>query len=267
LEFSSPAPYTPGVPAISVTIITYNEAAHLRAALESVAWADEIVIVDSGSSDGTADIARQAGTRFEVREWPGYAAQKNYAASLARHDWIFSLDADERVSPELASSLQAWRTTTPTMAASRVARVSWYLGRWLRSTDWYPDSQVRLYDRRVGTWQTRRVHESVQVKGSVGALAGELLHFPYDSVSDHLQRIDRYTSLAALDLHDTGRRASAAGLLLHPPGAFLRNYLLRGGIRDGRVGLAVSLLNATYVLMKHVKLLELELAERRQKGS
>jgi hypothetical protein len=145
-----------------------------------------------------------------------------------------------------------------------VARVSWYLGRWLRSTDWYPDSQVRLYDRRLGTWQTRRVHESVLVKGTVGSLSGELLHFPYESVSDHLQRIDRYTSLAALDLHETGHRARAGGLLLHPPAAFLRNYLLRGGIRDGRAGLAVSLLNATYVLMKQVKLLELEIAE--QKG-
>jgi glycosyltransferase involved in cell wall biosynthesis len=255
------------VPAISVTIITHNEAAHLAAALESIAWADEIVVVDSGSTDGTPDIGRGVGARVELREWPGYAAQKNYAASLAKHDWVFSLDADERVSPDLATALQAWRTTTPATAASRVARVSWYLGRWLRSTDWYPDPQVRLYDRRVGTWQTRRVHESVLVKGTVGTLRGELLHYPYESVSDHLQRIDRYTSLAALDLHDTGRRASAARLLLHPPAAFLRNYLLRGGIRDGRAGLTVSLLNATYVLMKHVKLLELEIAERRQKGS
>ena len=265
MEFLDSSPYTPGVPAISVTIITYNEAAHLPAALESVAWADEIVVVDSGSTDGTADIARKAGTRLEVREWPGYAAQKNYAAALATHDWVFSLDADERVSPELAASLQAWRTRTPDTAASRVTRVSWYLGRWVRSTDWYPDTQVRLYDRRLGTWQTRRVHESVQVRGTIGQLAGELQHLPYESVSDHLQRIDRYTSLAALDLHDTGHRATAARLLFHPPAAFVRNYLLRGGIRDGKAGLAVSLLNSTYVLMKHVKLLELELAEQRRK--
>jgi glycosyltransferase involved in cell wall biosynthesis len=263
LAFSTHSPYTPGVPAISVTIITYNEAAHLPAALESVAWADEIVVVDSGSTDGTMDIARQAGCRVEVRAWPGYAAQKNYAAALAQHDWIFSLDADERVSSELAAALHAWRQSEPAVAACRVARVSWYLGRWLRSTDWYPDSQVRLYDRRLGTWQTRRVHESVLVNGAVGQLAGELLHFPYESVSDHVQRIDRYTTLAALDLRDTGHRASGAGLLLHPPAAFLRNYLLRGGVRDGRAGLAVSLLNAGYVLLKHVKLLELEISEHR----
>lgn len=250
------------MPAISVTIITLNEAARLAGALESVAWADEIIVVDSGSTDGTLEIAGRLATRVEVREWPGYAAQKNHAAALARHDWVLSLDADERVGPELAASIQAWRRGSPAHAAYRVARVSWYLGRWLRTTDWYPDVQVRLYDRRAGAWRPRRVHESVAVNGTIGRLEGELQHYPYDSVSDHLRRIDRYTSLAALDLHDQGRRARAAGLLVHPPLAFLRNYLLRGGIRDGRAGLAVSLLNATYVLMKQVKLLEIELAGR-----
>ena len=255
------------MPAISATIITFNEAAHLKAALESVAWADEIVVVDSGSTDGTADIARELATRVEVRDWPGYAAQKNYAASLARHDWIFSLDADERVTPELAASVQAWQQREPAVGACRVRRVSWYLGRWMRTTDWYPDWQVRLYDRRVGTWLTRRVHESVQVRGAIGELSGELQHLPYESVSDHLQRIDRYTSLAALDLHERGRRAGGADLLLHPFAAFLRNYVLRGGMRDGRAGLAVSLLNAAYVLLKYVKLLELEIGAERLRRS
>ena len=250
------------MPAISVTLITFNEAGHLAAAIDSVSWADEIVVVDSGSADGTVDMARARASRVEVRDWPGYAAQKNYAASLATHDWVLSLDADERVTPELAASLQAWRRAEPSHAAYRIPRVSWYLGRWLRSTDWYPDWQMRLYDRRVATWQTRRVHESVLARGTVGQLTGELQHFPYDSVSDHLQRIDRYTSLAALDLRERGLRASGAGLVLHPPAAFFRNYLLRGGFRDGRAGLAVSLLNATYVLLKHVKLLELELGWR-----
>jgi len=252
------------VPALSVTFITLNEAEHLPAAIASVSWADEIIVVDSGSTDGTADIARQLASRVEVRDWPGYAAQKNYAASLASHDWLLSLDADERVTPELAASLQAWRGTDPPYAAYRVARVSWYLDRWLRSTDWYPDWQVRLYDRRVATWQTRRVHESVQARGPLSELAGELQHFPYTSVSDHLHRIDRYTSLAALDLRERGHRASGAELLLHPPAAFVRNYVLRGGVRDGRAGLAVSLLNSTYVLLKYVKLLELEIGWRRE---
>ena len=254
------------MPAISVTIITLDEAARLAGAIESVSWADEIIVVDCGSTDGTLEIAKRLATRVEVREWPGYAAQKNLAASLARHDWVLSLDADERVSPELAASLQTWRRGRPDRAGYRVSRVSWYLGRWLRTTDWYPDFQLRLYDRRSGAWRTRRVHESVAVDGSVGRLAGELQHYPYASVSDHLRRIDRYTSLAALDLHEQGRRAGAAGLLIHPPLAFLRNYLLRGGIRDGRAGLAVSMLNAAYVLMKQVKLLEIEIGRRSAGG-
>ena len=243
---------------MSVTIITLNEAAHLAAAIASVAWADDIVVVDSGSTDGTVDIARQLATRVEVRDWPGYAVQKNYAASLARHDWILSLDADERVSGTLARSVDAWRRRDPDAHGYRVARTSWYLGAWIRSTDWYPDYQLRLYDRRAGAWQPARVHESVRVTGEPALLAGEIEHYPYADVSDHLQRIDRYTTLAALDLRERGRRAGALALVMHPLAAFLRNYILRRGFRQGRAGLAVSLLNSYYVLLKYVKALELE---------
>lgn len=254
------------MPSISVTIITFNEAAHIAAALDSVTWADDVVVVDSGSTDGTVDLARGKGARVEVHEWPGYAAQKNLAAGLARHDWVFSLDADERVGPELASALQGWQTREPAAAGYRVARVSRYLGRWLRTTDWYPDRQLRLYDRRRAAWKTARVHESVQADGPVDRLPGELLHHPYASVSDHLQRIDRYTSLAALDMHERGRRAGVLDLLAHPPLAFARNYVLRRGILDGRAGLAVSLLNSYYVLLKFVKLLELDVAKGERPG-
>ena len=246
------------MPALSVTIIACNEAAHLAEAIASVAWADEIVVVDSGSTDATIDIARRLATRVEVRDWPGYAAQKNYAASIARHDWIFSLDADERVGAALAAALAAWRTGEPTARGYRVARTSSYLGVWIRTTDWYPDYQLRLYDRRTGAWQPARVHESVRVEGEPALLAGEIEHHPYADVSDHLQRIDCYTTLAALDLRDRGRHAGALALLVHPPAAFLRNYLLRRGFLQGRAGLAVSLLNSYYVLLKYIKLLELE---------
>ncbi|HEX5819827.1 MAG TPA: glycosyltransferase family 2 protein, partial [Gemmatimonadales bacterium] len=157
-----------------MTIITFNEADHLADAIASVAWADEVVVVDSGSTDGTQDVARRLASRVEVRGWPGYAVQKNYAASIARHDWILSLDADERVGPELAASLQAWRTGTPAAAGYRMARASWYLGRWVRSTDWYPDYQLRLYDRRRGAWQPARVHESVRAEGTPALLQGEI---------------------------------------------------------------------------------------------
>jgi (heptosyl)LPS beta-1,4-glucosyltransferase len=246
------------VPPVSVTIITFNEAAHLAAAIASVAWADEILVVDSGSTDGTLEIARRLATRVEVREWPGYAVQKNYAASVARHEWILSLDADERVSGLLAESLQEWRGGEPDARGYRMARTSWYLGAWIRTTDWYPDYQLRLYDRRAGAWKPARVHESVQVSGEPALLAGDIEHYPYADVSDHIRRIDRYTSLAALDLQDGGQSAGALALLLHPAAAFLRNYILRRGFQQGRAGLAVSLLNSYYVLLKYVKLLEME---------
>jgi glycosyltransferase involved in cell wall biosynthesis len=255
------------VPPVSVTIITLNEAGHVQAAIDSVAaWADEIVVVDAGSTDGTPDLARQRMARVVVRDWPGYAAQKNHAASLAAHDWVFSLDADERVGPELAASLQAWRRAEPAAAGYRMARVSRYLGRWLRTTDWYPDRQLRLYDRRRARWKPSRVHESVLADGPVAELEGELLHYPYASVSDHLERIDRYTSLAALDLYERGRRTGVLDLLAHPPLAFARNYLLKRGVLDGRVGLAVSLVNSYYVLLKYVKLLELDASADRPAG-
>lgn len=246
------------MPAISVAIVTLNEAARIADAIASIRWADEIVVVDAGSTDGTADLARSLGARVEVRDWPGYAAQKNYAASICRHDWVFSLDADERAGDALAAALQQWREREPAAGGYRVRRVSRYLGTWIRTTDWYPDPQLRLYDRRRGEWRAARVHESVRVDGRVDELPGEIEHLPYRSVSDHLQRIDRYTTLAALDLRERGTRATAPSLVAHPLAAFVRNYLLRGGIRQGRVGLAVSLLNSYYVLLKYVKLLELD---------
>jgi (heptosyl)LPS beta-1,4-glucosyltransferase len=242
---------------VSVTIITRNEAGHIAAALETVSWADEIVLIDAQSTDETVTIARRFTDRVIVRDWPGYSAQKNHAAELAGHDWILSLDADERVSPALASEIRNVLREAPIAGGYRMPRVSHYLGRWLRSTDWYPDYQLRLYNRRVARWEGRHVHESVRVDGSTGTLRGELLHYPYRDISHHLQTIDRYSTLAAQQFHEAGRRASVADLAIRPPLAFLRNYLVRRGFRDGGPGLLVSLLNSYYVLMKFAKLWEL----------
>jgi glycosyltransferase involved in cell wall biosynthesis len=245
------------VPGVSAAIITLNEAANLAAALESVRWADEVIVVDSESTDGTVAIARQYTDRVIVRPWPGYIAQKNFAAAQASHDWIFSLDADERVSPALAEEVRALVAAGPGCAGYRVPRVSHYLGRWIRSTDWYPDYQLRLYDRRRAAWAGRYVHESVRAEGDVGRLRGEIQHHPYRDVSHHLRTIDRYSSLAARQMFEDGRRTGPLRMLLHADAAFLRNYLLRGGIRDGTAGLIVSMLNAYYVMLKLVKLWEL----------
>ena len=245
--------YTSRVPKLTATVITRNEAANIEAALASISWVDEVVVIDAESTDETAAMARRRGARVEVRPWAGYSAQKNYAASLASHDWILSIDADERVSPALASEIQTLLRADPAHPGYRVPRISHYLGRWIRGTDWYPDYQLRLYDRRAGQWNGRAVHESVALNGVPGRLEHDLQHFPYRDISHHLQTIDRYTTLAAEQMRAEGRTPSIAGILLHPPFAFLRNYVLRGGFRSGTAGLIVSLLNSYYVFLKLAK--------------
>ena len=246
---------------LSVVVITRNEAANIRAALESVRWADELLVVDSGSSDDTVRIAREIADRVTAHEWEGYGAQKNHASGLAAHDWILSLDADERVSPALAREIRALMDAEPAARGYRVPRVTRYLGRWLRSTDWYPDLQLRLYDRRAGCWDDRLVHESVAIDGPVGRLQGELEHHAYRDISHHLQTIDRYTTLAARQMLREGRRAGWIDMAVRPPAAFLRNYVVRRGLCDGAAGLIVSLLNAGYVFLKFAKLWERQRAD------
>jgi glycosyltransferase involved in cell wall biosynthesis len=250
---------------VSVTVITKNEAADIADALASVAWADEIVVVDSHSTDDTVAIARRFTDRVVARDWPGYVDQKNHAASIARYDWILSLDADERVTPPLADEIKALLVGRPTASAFRVPRVTWHLGRWVRTTDWYPDYQTRLYDRRSAEWTGRYVHEAVTVRGTTGQLRAELQHFAYRDIAEHLETIDRYTTYAARQMHEAGRRAGLLQVAGHPPLAFLRNYIAHGGIRDGVPGFIISALNAYYVFIKFAKLWELQEHEAQHK--
>jgi glycosyltransferase involved in cell wall biosynthesis len=246
------------VPKLSVTLITRNEAADIGDALVSVAWADEIVVVDCHSTDDTVAIARRYTDRVVVREWPGYVDQKNYAASIASHDWILSLDADERVTPQLAAEIKATLAGLPAHAAYRIPRVTWHFARWIRSTDWYPDYQVRLYDRRAAHWTGRYVHEAVTAAGTVGQLNQELQHYAYRDIGDHLETLDRYTAYAARQMAESGRRAGLLQLAGHPPLAFLRNYIARGGFRDGTAGFIISVMNTVYVFLKFARLWELQ---------
>jgi glycosyltransferase involved in cell wall biosynthesis len=242
------------VPPLTVTIITKNEADHIDAAIDSAAWADEIVVVDCGSTDDTVARARAKGARVEIRDWTGWVDQKNFAAGLASHDWIFSLDADERLTPPLADEIRRVLSGAVTMTAYRVPRVTFHLGRWIRTTDFYPDHQTRLYDRRVARWQGQFVHESVAADGPVGALTHELLHYSYRDLADHLDRINHYTTLAARQMFERGRRASPVDLVVQAPAAFLRNYVLRRGFLDGSVGFTLSAVNAFAVFVKFAKL-------------
>jgi (heptosyl)LPS beta-1,4-glucosyltransferase len=247
------------VPPVSATVITKNEADAIADALKSLAWADEIIVVDAESTDDTVAIARQYTARVYIRPWNGYVEQKNYAAELAANDWIFSLDADERVPGPLSAEIHELMASTPSQWGYKMPRVSFYLGRWMRTTDMYPDYQLRLYHRRHGSWEGLHVHESVQLNGtSAGHLKSELQHYPYKDLSEHLIRMDRYTTLAARQMFEKGRRATRLELLFHPPIAFARNYILKGGFRDGKAGLIISLVNSYYVMLKFAKLWELQ---------
>ena len=225
---------------LTVTVITRNEAANIEGALESVRWADEIVVVDSHSADETVALAQKYNARIVIHDWAGYSAQRNYAAEIASNDWILALDADERVPTELAVEIQRIMREGSVHGGYRMPRISYYLGRWIRGTDWYPDFQLRLYDRRVGRFNGKRVHESVELTyGRPGQLQHDLQHYPYRDISDHVTSIDHYTTLAAEEWFAEGRRTNAIEFAVHPPVAFLRNYVARGGFRDGAAGFLI----------------------------
>ena len=248
---------------LSAVLVTHNEQARLPAALESVRFCDEVVVVDDGSTDRTREIAAQAGARVVLNSpWPGFSAQRNRALEEARHDWVLTIDADERVTPSLREEIERVRAGGFTHAGYRITRVAFYMGRWIRGTDWYPDWQLRLFDRRRGRWGAALVHESAQVDGPVGRLRGELEHFPYSDLTSHVERINHYTTLWARAAFEAGGRTSPLELVFVPGFAFLRNYLLRGGLRLGRAGYTVSRLNTYYTFLKLAKLAELQRTER-----
>ena len=239
---------------ISATIITLNEERNIAAAIESLSFADEIIVVDSGSTDRTLEIARGLTQRVYVKEWRGYSAQKNFAAAEALHDWIFSLDADERVSPDLATEIDAFKSSPDQPASAyEMSRLANYLGGWIRHSGWYPDRKVRLYDRRKARWVGDFVHEELQVDGVVKRISGDLLHYTVRTVSEHVQRSDRYTTLAAEEMLARGRTPSILAIALAPPVTFFRSYVLKLGLLDGIRGVAIAFFAAYYVFLKNLK--------------
>ena len=242
---------------ISATVITLNEEQNLAAALESLSWADEIIVVDSESIDRTVEIARQFTDRIFIRPWPGYAAQKNFATEQASHDWVFNLDADERVSPELRREIEGLKAAgEPAASGFEVPRRTFYLGRWIKHSGWYPDFKIRLYNRTAGRWRGEYVHESVESNGHVEKLTGPLLHYTVRNASDHHSRIERYTTLAAEEMAEHGKRVTPLSLLVSPLMAFIRAYIFRRGFLDGMPGLAIAYFAAHYVFLKGIKLWE-----------
>ena len=246
---------------ISATIISFNEEANIRDACESLAWADEIVVVDSRSTDQTREIAEACGARVIEKDWPGFAAQKQFAAEQATHDWVFSLDADERVSEELKASIAALRKLDEAGLADgyRIPRRSYYQGRWIKGGGWYPDWQLRLFRKSRGHWDPRHIHESVKIDsaGRTEKLTGDILHFSVrDAAHHHRMMGERYAPLAAQQMFEEGRRTSPLKLATAAPAAFVRSYFLKAGFRDGLAGLSIASFAAHHAFLKHLMLWE-----------
>jgi glycosyltransferase involved in cell wall biosynthesis len=250
---------------VTATIITYNEAEIIGPALESVSWANEILVVDSESTDSTREIAENFGARVIVRPWPGFAAQKQFAAEQAAHDWIFSLDADERVSDELRASIEDLLYTSEERLADgyRIARRAFYMGRWIHGGGWYPDRQLRLYRKSRGRWEGAYIHESVRMKEGtrLETLPGDLLHLPgrnQDAVVHHRMIGDRYAPLSARQMFDEGRRTSPLKIAVAGPAAFVHRFLLKRGFRDGLAGFCIAGFAAYHDFLKHLMLWEMQ---------
>jgi glycosyltransferase involved in cell wall biosynthesis len=240
---------------LSACIITYNEADRIEACLRSVSFCDEIIVVDSHSTDATRQIASSLGARVVERDWPGYRSQKQFAVDTASGDWVLCLDADERVSGELRVEIEALRASGfPEHAGWSVPRITAYFGRFLRHGNTYPDRLIRLFDRRRGGWRGEEIHENTQVTGSVGRLKGHLEHFSYRSLTDHHNRMARYADLMARALFARGKRCGLLKVLFNPQWRFLRGYFLRLGVLDGWRGLVFALVEANYVRRKYLGL-------------
>lgn len=240
---------------LSAVIITRNEEAMLADCLRSVAFADEIVVVDSLSSDRTVEIARAHGARvLETTDWPGFGPQKNRAIELATGDWILSIDADERVTPELASEIRAAVRSADAVAGYQLSRLSRYCGRYMRHSGWFPDHIIRLFRRGRARFSDDLVHERVIVDGAVGRLNGLLLHESFGSLEQVLDKVNRYSSLSARQMAAAGKRGSLAAAVLHGLGAFVRTYLLKAGFLDGREGFMLAVSNAEGAYYKYLKL-------------
>ena len=243
---------------ISVVVITYNEEKRLGPALKSVeGLADEIVVVDSYSTDETIKLSKGFTDKVFRRRWTNYADQKNYANGKATHPWILSLDADERLSPRLRDEIAALKGDEPEAAAFSMPRLTRYLGRWVRHSGWYPDRKIRLFRRDRARWEGDYVHEKLVVEGDVRRLRGDLHHFTYRDIRDHLRRINTFSSLGAQKLYAARKKCRWHHLVMLPGLRFFRSYILKAGFRDGYAGFVIAVLHGYAIFVRYAKLREI----------
>ena len=249
------------MPALTAILIAYNEELDLPRALASIQGvADEIILVDSGSTDRTCEIARSFGARVYSRQVDSLAEQKNFAASFATHDWILSIDCDEELNFELRASILAWKQTSPAQDAYDFALMTNYLGDWIRHSGWYPDYKLRLYRRDRGKFVSV-LHEGVKIDGPVGRLNGHLLHYTVRSLAEHKAKLDSLSTLAAQDMFAHGRKAWRAAMIVAPPWTFVQRLLFQLGVLDGWRGWLIAWLSGNYIYLKYRKLGRLRAGE------
>ncbi len=252
---------------LSAIVITKNESKKIRKCLESLSFADEIVVVDSESEDDTVSIARLFTNKVYVIHWQGYAESKRFALEKAEGEWILWLDADEVVSPELRCRIREAVSGDSGMSGYRMPRRSYFLGRWIRHGGWYPDYVLRLFRKECGAFGDERVHEKVHVDGRIGRLKGDIDHFTYDSLQTYFVKFTQYTTLAARDLKDRGKRFRMRDLLIRPGYTCIKMFLFRAGFLDGVRGVILAGLSSFYVFAKYAKLWELWKEEGRESPS
>jgi glycosyltransferase involved in cell wall biosynthesis len=256
------SPSTTSVP-LSGCIIAFNEEDRIAAAIESLGFCDEVVVVDSHSGDRTREVAAAHGARVIERDWPGHVAQKEFAIRAASHDWVLCIDADERVTPELAAEIvelkaRGFEASVSGPPGWSMPRLTRWMGAWIRHGTWYPDRQLRLFDRRRGHWGGHDPHDRVELEAPHARLSGDLQHETYRSLDDHLATIDKYTAISAKGLFERGRRAKVSDLWLRPLWRFLRFFVFKRGFLLGWRGLALAFLAAHYVRLKYLRLKILE---------
>ena len=246
---------------VSAVIITLNEEKNIAEAIRSVDWADEVLVVDSESSDQTREIAESLGARVIVNPWPGFSAQKQFAIEQAANDWIISLDADERISSELRTEIRSVIDSEPAVDGYKIPRLTYYMERSIRHGGWYPDHQLRLFDRRKGSWNGAVIHESVKMAedARVGMLRSNILHYTVENANEHQRMIsERYAPLGAQKMYSEGRRTSPLKAVFASWFAFIRAYFLKLGFLDGFPGFCVAYFSAHHAFLKHLALMELQ---------